>query len=401
MIVDGGHNDDNSRALTGGDTNSSNSEEFVKRIRVSGLGRCPKALAYDVLAGDDRVSKASSNPRLFDGHYHEWDIKRRLVDSGVRFLAGLKRAAVVKVPLWGDVHVTGGSRKIDGIVTVGGGLEYPEGYYILNVKSMSSGYFWKFVKAGYRIAFPDYFAQLQGELNAESGEFGVMDAGDTTVITLYKQLHHHEAYFYHGEPAFSMPNSSLVVAKNKESGELRWEVIEKDEAYFEGLKRRWELAYSAVKSGGLPDRLHDDKENYECARCPWSGDCWSTGLVEVVEPEVLSEQIVDASEAFSVGKFFSTIGERLMEDSKSMLERSIEGKVKVGPLTLTTYKTSHTYYNHKELERMLTPEQLEMVSTRVERLVTRKDVNTSREELIQMVNKMVKGGGLLALTGGE
>ena len=233
---------------------------FRGMVRLSGLGNCPRPLGYRVLeVGPDPEfhEEAEENPRFIDGHYHEWDIKRRMVKDGVKFTAGLWQSVRVRLNLYRDMVITHGSRKIDGIISVPETVtKYPTGNFIAEMKSMSSGYFWKFVKGGYRVGFPGYFAQIQGELNAEFGEFIPLSDEDTPFLKMYQELKGGEDWQCVSDAITELPSKALIIAKNKETGKLWYEQIEKDEAYFIGLSRRWRDAEDEIMEGNLPDRLH-------------------------------------------------------------------------------------------------------------------------------------------------
>ena len=381
-------------------------QAFRGMIRLSGLGNCPRPLGYRVLeVGPDPEFKEETeeNPRFIDGHYHEWDIKRRMVKDGVKFYAGLGESVRVRLNLYRDMVVTKGSRKIDGIINVPESVsKYPAGDFIAEMKSMASGYFWKFVKGGYRVGFPSYFAQIQGELNAQLDSYGPLEESDTPFVALYQALPNQDGL----ELPVTLPEKALIVAKNKETGKLWYEQIEKDEAYFVGLSRRWRDAEDAIAHEELPDRLHEDADNYECAQCPWKSKCWEQQIIQVlgigptVDTIIPLEDLEPAAEAYAVGKKFVELGEKIMDANKEVLSIGAPGSVRVGPVKVVTFNTSRTSWNHKRLEEILTPAQLAEVRVTKQSLSTRRDVDKLTGDEIMDLIKKVKSGTLPLLTEG-
>lgn len=379
-------------------------QAFRGLIRVSGLGNCPRPLGYRVLeVGPDpgQVGGGEENPRFRDGHYHEWDIKRRLIDDGVRFISGLNSSIRVNLNLYRDFVVSHGSRKIDAVISIPPENKYPSGTYIGEMKSMATGYFWKFVKGGYRIAFPSYFAQIQGELFSTFESYQPITTDDTPFVDLYRAL---GAVEVNQDPTgLILPDKAMVFAKNKESGRIHYEVIEADEAYFVGLSKRWRRAEDEVEKGELPDRLHDDDDNYECAQCPWRSKCWGA-QVEVhtaSQAIILNEEVRPAAEAYAVGKKLSEIGESIMDANKEALVLTAKGSTKIGPVKVTAFETKRAHWNHKRLKEILTPTQLDEVYLEKTSLTHRRDVDTmTNEEIMELVRKL-KAGSLPLLTSGE
>ena len=379
-------------------------QAFRGMIRLSGLGNCPRPLGYRVLeVGPDPEFKEETeeNPRFIDGHYHEWDIKRRMVKDGVKFYAGLGESVRVKLNLYRDMVVTMGSRKIDGIINVPDTVaKYPHGDFIAEMKSMASGYFWKFVKGGYRVGFPSYFAQIQGELNAEFGSYEPLEESDTPFVAMYKEFQKNS------EPLpLVLPEKALIVAKNKETGKLWYEQIEKDEAYFVGLSRRWRDAEDAIAHEELPDRLHEDADNYECAQCPWKSRCWVEVAVGKPTASALSlwgEDAAPAAEAYAIGKKFVELGEQIMEGPKELLSMVSPGSVRVGPVKVTAFNTNRTIWNHKRLEEILTPAQLDEVRITKQSLYTRRDVDKlTGDEIMDLIKKVKSGTVSLLMEGNQ
>ena len=367
-------------------------EVFIAQLRGSSLGKCPRKFGYKALYPKEveHVIPGEVDARLLDGHWHEYEVKKRLVERGVTFHSGLKYASEVKIPLWENFSVIGHT---DGEVEIPEGAvkAVPSGEYLIEVKSMAPGYYWKFVKAGYRMTFPDYFDQLQGYLNAEEPIHWVaVNSEDNPAGALYTNLEGYEVSDSH----WVMPRVGLVIAKNKETGAMWTEVVPQDPGYFAGLQRRWKYAWEDVESGELPSRLHEDKNNYECGRCLWAKECWEEegGLVVVPPAEVVvTPEVADLARLYAAGDRLSKLGEAMMEHAKPALTLEEVGKTAIGPVTLSAHTRTTTSWNHKELEKMLTPQELGLVRVEKTTVVNRRVVTEFSSQEVREVLEELRG----------
>lgn len=366
-------------------------EVFTAQIRGSALGKCPRKFGYKGLQPKEveHVIQGEVDARLLDGHWHEYEVKKRMVGRGVTFHTGLRYSSEVKIPLWEGFSVIGHT---DGEVEIPEGAvkAVPSGEYLIEVKSMAPGYYWKFVKAGYRMTFPDYFDQLQGYLNAEEPTHWVaVNSEDNPAGALYTNLENYEVSDSH----WKMPRVGLVIAKNKETGAMWTEVVPQDQGYFAGLQRRWRYAYEDVQGGELPSRLHEDKNNYECGRCLWANECWEEEGVMVVPPAevAITPEVTDLARLYAAGERLSKLGKAMMGHAEPALTLSEVGKTVVGPVTLSSYARTTTTWNHKELEKMLTPQELDMVRVEKTTLVNRRSVTEFSSQEVREVLEELRG----------
>ena len=384
------------------------------KVRASGLGHCARRVGYRVIEEEDNQTVYSSekpfrNPRFHDGHYHEYDVKERLGLMGVRFHSGItsQRKMIVSMRVgWvlGSAHIDGEIVVPEGIKGNGSSNNIPPqikpGAYVLEVKSASSGPYWKFKKKGLREGFPEYFDQVQTYLNGTSGGLSVVD--DNPVRDLYRRIKKYEVTI----ADWSFPTKALVVFKNKESGELAFEVVEKDHGYWEGLRKRWVVAEAYMTLYELPDRLYENSDNYECGDCPWKNVCWEdedeeegigkevvVGSIVPIAPDTdgpLPEEINTAADMYAVGKKIEGIGRVMMVESAPVLTAVQEGTAKVGAVRVTGFQANKTSWDYKELERVLNEDQLKAVKKTTTFLSTRRTVGEVDGDTIRRVFDMVK-----------
>ena len=286
----------------------------------------------------------------------------------------------VKIPLFDDFEVDG---HIDGLVEIPNGFtllpNVKPGIYVNEDKSMSQGYYWKFIKGGYQQAFPYYFDQIQGYLHSYySGLSSIFDEKGNPTVELYRTLEEHTI---DGTP---YTDSGLIVAKNKETGALASEIILADDGYMIGLRRRWKLADDSVSQGELPERLYEEPD-FECSECPWRKQCWAEiepVVEETKEIVPLDPEVEVAADVYTVGKHLAVVADNMMEYGKSYLSSNTLGKTKIGKVSMNTYEVTRTIWNGKELERMLTPQQLDQVRVKKSSLTTRRDVEKMTPEQI-------------------
>lgn len=353
-----------------------NLEGFVAQVRGSSLGHCPCRLArvsYKKVGVDGVGGNPTPtfNPRFADGHWHEFEVKERLLGQGVGFYSGLGLVREVEIDLGENLVVAG---HVDGEVWVEGKVlkGVKEGAYVLEVKSMAPGSFWKFVKSGYREGFPEYFDQLQGYLNGTPTGYGstMMDPGNP-VAALYQRLASKECY----DATWAYPQVGLVVAKNKETGSLWYEVIPKDEGYFQGLQRRWLEAKGVVAAGGLPPCIHEDNEkHWEVERCGCRVEQEQRVIVAAPTLAPVDTNLLEAARIYAAGRRLKDLSEAMMEYAEPVLSLKTDGKTQVGPVVISQTTQHRSTWDHKALERMLTSEVLKKVRTEKEVVVTRRTV---------------------------
>ena len=253
-------------------------------LRLSQIGQCPRKIGYHIQT-DTPIIRVQ-NQRMVDGIWHEYEVKLRLYKMGATFELGFPSRFTVQWPLL-DGYIYGHP---DGIVVIPDGLPHfglytPGGRYLLEVKSMSEGMWWQFVKKGLRVSHPHYFDQVQGYMDSSENMEQPIDEDE--LDTMFHQMcfeagEEIQELVYNYEPEHPLalkpviiPTQSLVVAKNKTSGDLRFEVVPYDEDYTAGLRQRWESANVLVEDGLLPGRPYTTPKNWECRECPFIEPCWN------------------------------------------------------------------------------------------------------------------------------
>ena len=366
-------------------------DTFQGMVRGSGLGYCPRRIAYTALTGDgvqtrEAPGTPSANHRFDDGHWHEFDIKRRMGYAGVQFLAGVSWVLKVKIPFEADWWVPG---HVDGVVQVPGDTGerwLPGGLYIHEAKSMASGSYWRFVRSKYREGFPSYFDQIQGYLHSQVDGFSPMMDEDTPV----KDLYHGLVIFEDPQDIIEVPKRALITAKNKDNGNIFSEVIEADEAHFVGLRRRWIMARAAVSAGELPDRLHGNSNNFECRECVFKEECWEEG--GVVVPVALPPGAEDAAKLLKVGKALEKIATQMVEAAEQVLTPEDVGKVEVDGVKVNKYLAKSVKWDHKRLERDLPEGYLNEVRVETTSARVRRDVpQLTPGEVRELIGELQSG----------
>ena len=373
-------------------------ERFRKLLRGSLLGACPRRLGYmaqeePVEVTDPPLIKASENPRFDDGHWHEFDIKRRQAEAGVIFECGLRKIMEIRIRLADDWAVNG---HLDGVIRVpqGLGLRWLRtGRHISEDKSMAQGMYWKFVKAGYQETFPSYYDQIQGYLHSEFVKFTNVLSETTPVKELYKNIAYAEVDL---DDSDLIPETAQISGKNKENGSIWGELVPADEGYFTGLCRRWTDADLALSVNAIPDRHHEDPNNYECRECPWMKECWEE---VAVAPSVLevTEDTREAVRLYKIGKALERTAKNMLDYAEPYLSPQMDGKFEVEDMKINRYQTKRTSYNDTELRKLLTTEQYESVTAVKSYPTTRRTApSITLEELRGYINtegfKELEGG---------
>lgn len=364
-------------------------DRFIESLRCSVMGHCPRRLAASALYPEANKKDESGevDVRFRDGHWHEYDVKMSLLRDNVRFESGIKTVTDVEFDLT-DCSVRPGLTipgHLDGIVQADGTSKLvPPGRWLLEVKSMNSGSFWQLLKKGYQEAFPSYYDQIQAYLDSIIVGEGYNDSSSgSPIATLYHDLDYEEEEDVIGE----IPDTAIIVAKNKDSGQLKVLPVEYDESYAAGLRERWLTAIEQVDAGRLPTRLHETPDNYECRGCPIRYGCWGEAIPVVKEALPPTQDQEAAAKMYQFGKTLERFGGQLQDAARPVLEPAVATKIKIGPAIVTKYPTKHTSWNHKLLERMLTQEQLESVKATKDGFATRIDVeDMTPEELTQSLS---------------
>jgi len=363
-------------------------DKYIGGLRCSGLGYCPKRLAAPFLqdcdAGESSNTPADS-PRFRDGHWHEYDVKTRLLRDNVRFESGIKTVTKVNFRLNSTILVPG---HLDGVIQVDGTSSLaPPGRWLLEAKSMNDGLYWKLLKQGYQEGFPSYYDQIQAYLSGEYHEQMLMPNDvDNPASPLYALLDYTEE-----ETMRQLPAMGLVVAKNKGSGQLKVLPIITDDSYADGLRRRWLAAIESVDQLRWPERLYESPDNYECRSCPIGEVCWGevVGVPAIVVPPTPDQEA--AAKMYQFGKTLGKFAEQLQDASRPALEPDDPGKLVIGPIRLNKYSYKRVFWNHSLIERMLSPEQVQMVKIEKDGVATRIDVKEMlKEEFTEAVRVLLE-----------
>jgi len=290
----------------------------MDNLRLSKFGTCPRKLAYPQIQNLPQDSEGY-NPRFVDGWWHEYEVKHRLALHEVIFETGLFTTC--------DVTLDDFTGHIDGIIRSNG--EYlPEGRFLLEIKSMSTGTFWQWLKNGTKVYYPDYYGQVQGYMAARPNfvrtqniteyfdnlwlqkiMLGITDVMSNTHKELWEIVDPNK-----GLPITEIPKQCLLIAKNKDTGQLKWEVIYYDEDYVEDRKILWAEANKAVDFGRLPERPYEEPAK-ECNYCPFMEECWreevpKAALLPTFSPDY---NLDTAITTYIEGKKMADRGEELME----------------------------------------------------------------------------------------
>lgn len=382
-----------------------NRTEFRKLLRLSALGSCMARLGYTVLQPKSLPPKPM-NHRFTDGHFHEYEVKHRLAAAGVLFEAGILEEAVVSLDILPDWQVMGHLDGIVGLVTpitTENNYKIGAGRYILEVKSMSSGPWWKFVKDGYRKGFPSYYDQIQAYLHSsyEGMEDVTQRADRKDIAALYGHLAQAQTAPLYNQWGVVIPPMGLIAAKNKESGEVRYEVVRPDPGYMDTVIQRWQEADAAVYAGRVPERFHEDPNNYECRECPWFAECWDGQLPGNNITVVDDPDVDEASRTYTLGKMLERKGKELQDGAKSKITPTQPGKYKMGIVTVNQYERSSTTWDHKAIEQLLgqvdpTGQVLAGVKSTTKAVTNRIDIPDLDEQEVQaLLTKLVNDPSLL------
>lgn len=324
-------------------------------IKVSGssAGLCPKRLATSPPLSSQ---PAEPNPRFMDGHWHEFDAKRRLVEDGVVFERGLETEASVRASFYTEDGHPDGIVQITDQTAKKNYLPHP-GRYLLEIKSMSQGSYWSFVRDGLRISNPSYYDQVQSYMAAEvTGSRSVGDEGERGKNVL-ASMYLAEFRGKEVRPEQDIPTNCLLIVKNKETGAMYGELVEFDPDHVDVLGTRWSKAQSADQMGFHPDKLHTTPDNYECKRCHLYESCWGQ-KTKVVD----TSGLVNEAKTFVMAKESFDMAKEVMDKARKKLEGAIveDGTVSVGGIVSVTRSTRRSVnWDSKILNAALTKEQME------------------------------------------
>ena len=305
-------------------------------FRGSNLGLCPRKLAYE--GGSFlNVTQVPTKQRLLDGWWHEVEVKGRLCDMDLHFESGLSSQANLVLNVNG-VQILG---HIDGIVCAFSPIDgIPLGRYILEVKSMGPGGWFNLKRNGLINSHRHHYDQLQGYLGGSlvsmspitMEEFENELQRDVILGMLWALAAHYPEAPY--DYLAGLPTKGLLVAKDKDSGELAYEVVERDPINLAVVKRRVINSIGADLRGELPSRLWDNPKNWECKNCPFRVQCWE-GIVDEQPSRTLDDpDLLLFARMYAEGKAFEKRGEALMEDARPMLE-SVDGDYTLGPVKVS------------------------------------------------------------------
>ena len=329
--------------------------------RLSQLGSCPRKFSYRLRTPLPDDYKEEYNSLFADGNWHEFEVKYRLQKLGVIFEAGYPSVVEVVNTINGEVstgHLDGIVQVLGGGSIILGGQHLPHGRYILEVKSMNSGSWWQMRKKGLKESHPSYWAQIQGYLFSQM--MGIIDnvnlpVGKDPIDEIVNIMADVQKFFT--EPVFSlsyMPLKALEVSKNKDTGQLQWEVVYPDPIYMDEISDRWRDATLQHDQGGLPDRLYDNEDNWECRDCAFREECWGTEVDNTVV-NLDDPMLVDAATQFIEGKKLASKAEDIMDKARPVLEAVPLDKFVVGDL-VSVSKSDRAYTNWQAVARAYNPE---------------------------------------------
>lgn len=334
---------------------------FVGVLSCSRLGDCPRRLAYSLISPREEVQD-EPNPVFLEGHWHEFEVKQR-INPYTTWEAGIGDEAYVEWQLDQDFKVHG---HVDAIGTISASSGRPYlprsgGRFIIEIKSMSPGVYWKFVKKGIPA---HYYAQVQGYLasklvtiNDVRGRAGQNQAG---IISMYQTLD--VEYVPLSEET---PSLVLFLAKNRDTGDIKATIVEPDYYTINTIKQRWLLAEERLQNNQLPDRLYTEPTSDECKRCPFKNECWSANgdlnpWQETDEPirEVTNPIVEDAVDQYVIGKVLVDHGTTLLTDARNRLEMNLqEGSYKTSNAKVKKFTRSNRKLDHDKLRSLLSEQE--------------------------------------------
>ena len=332
--------------------------------RLSQLGQCPRKLSYRLHSPLPDDYEEEYNSIFADGHWHEFEVKYRLQKLGVLFEAGYPSIVEVKNQINGEIS-TG---HLDGIVQVPAGINVgmrnvPEGRYILEVKSMNSGSWWQMRKKGLKESHPSYWAQIQGYLSSQMTEIISnvnLPVGKDPIDEIVNIMLDVQRFFLNESTmTFVVPTKVLEVSKNKDTGQLQWEVVYPDVIYMDEISDRWKDATEKHEKGELPDRLYEDDNNWECRSCAFREECWDSSSVDASRVDLDDPELVQAALQFAIGKGIANEGQEIMDANKAILEAVPLAKYTVGDiLSVTKSERDYTSWQAVASNFSVTPQMI-------------------------------------------
>jgi hypothetical protein len=271
--------------------------------RASALGSCTKALVAARMGYDAIAPPSDAQQRMDEGHLHEMDVTRRMVEEGWRFSPGSSQLEVV-LPITRKVVVVG---HLDGLGWKNGPAAVSTadpiaalkivGGHVVEIKSQSKNQWADFERSGWESGFfPKYKWQLSAYMLAT------------------------------GLPA-------VVVRKNRDNGQVKYEYVEAPFYSLTATRVRVMMVEALVAKGELPEEC--DNRVFPCPFFYLHHDPEVTTL-EDPQLDELGRQYKEASVAEAAAR-------QIKEDTRKALRQGLVGMDKVS----TAIGTKITFYMAK------------------------------------------------------
>jgi hypothetical protein len=282
-------------------------------IRMSGVGKCKRALSAELLNMEATPSPAWLEQAAEEGHLHEYAVKKKLAEEGY-----IVSDDQLKIRIDRDQYVLVGH--IDGKVTDIGG-KYP---MLLEIKSMSEGEFGRWMRGRWE-AFNTYATQ----------------------VSLYMRG--------------TGLNECMYYVKNRNTGYADRAIISAP-IDVDLFLAQLDVAIQYVQSSKSLILEEFDPASIDCRRCRYRILC----IPESKIPDEITKKDLDAFvELWRDGKAKADEGDAQMETAKvrfkeilGMLETE---KLIHNKLSISTIHRKNESWNGKILKEFLTPEQIEQV----------------------------------------
>lgn len=240
-------------------------EQGKPHQRLSATGKCLRQQWYGLTGAPRNDIPGGSSWEMEDGNLHEPDIVDALEWAGYE---------VDSTTEDGKQHTTGFrlsngewvSGHLDGYVR---GPDLPEGWGVLEIKSMSYLAFARTVNEGLEKGDPSYWLQLQGYLETEDRDWGLLVAKAKDSSAVKRML------------------KAVVraVTRSDPNPKLYAEIVFRDRRTGLRVRQRHETLAAMVASGRPPEREYsllpdpEDKRkaakgDWECSWCPFQKVCY-------------------------------------------------------------------------------------------------------------------------------